>query len=127
MQEVVDAARDEASPLHDQFTWNVGEAAKKHWLHEARLLVHEIEIQLLDPESEDEGFVPVIISPLGSGGYRETRVALADPEDRQAILMRALQEAETWAKKHRKLTELAPIRDAIQRVSVEVNGLTAPV
>lgn len=39
LEKVVEAAADEASPLHDQFEWNDGEAAHRYRLNQARTLI----------------------------------------------------------------------------------------
>lgn len=38
-QAVVNDAQDADSPLHDQFNWDVNEAALQHWLDQARQLI----------------------------------------------------------------------------------------
>lgn len=43
-QDVVDAARDPASPMHGEFTWDDTKAAHAHRLEEARALIREITI-----------------------------------------------------------------------------------
>jgi len=44
---VVEAASDEASPLHDAFTWADDEAARLHREHEARRLMAGIEVEIV--------------------------------------------------------------------------------
>jgi hypothetical protein len=43
-QDVVDDARDEASPLHAYFTWDVEKAAAERWLDQARTLIRSVEV-----------------------------------------------------------------------------------
>lgn len=45
---VVEAARDEANPLHHEFDWNDSSAAHQHRLAVARALIREIRIEVVD-------------------------------------------------------------------------------
>lgn len=41
---VVEAAKDESHPLHDQFQWDISKAAYQQWLDTARRLISRVEI-----------------------------------------------------------------------------------
>ena len=41
---VVEDAKNEASPLHNLFDWNVRSAAAKYWLHQARIIIHSVRV-----------------------------------------------------------------------------------
>ena len=41
---VVEDARREDSPLHDQFEWDVEKAAQEHWLDTARALIRSVKV-----------------------------------------------------------------------------------
>ena len=41
---VVEAARNPDSVLHDEFEWNIGEAAQKYWVSRARELIREVKL-----------------------------------------------------------------------------------
>jgi len=71
---VVDAARDDNSPLHDYFEWNDSEAAEKYREMQARTLLRSVPLKvkttstkfevseyIRDPEAkpEDQGYVQV--------------------------------------------------------------------
>lgn len=43
---VVEDARAKDSPLHDQFTWDVKEAAAQYWLAQARTLIRTVQIEI---------------------------------------------------------------------------------
>lgn len=51
-QEVVDAARDPHSPLHDQFTWDDGVAGEKYRLWQARKLIKRVTIDKTTPDKK---------------------------------------------------------------------------
>ena len=48
---VVDAAKDENSPMHSEFTWNVNKAADQYWLDQARTLISSYTIIEIRKES----------------------------------------------------------------------------
>ena len=43
---VIDDARDPKSPLHDEFPWDVNEAARLHWLDRARELIRFVKLNV---------------------------------------------------------------------------------
>jgi hypothetical protein len=44
---VIEDARDPDSLLHDEFNWNVEQAAYQHWLYTARRIIHSIEVPIV--------------------------------------------------------------------------------
>src|SRR5258705_4645106 len=73
-EEVVEAARDNASPLHGFFPWDQKKAAQQWWLQEARRLIRVIRVTFPDDSEEKE--VPRYVSLRSDrqrpgGGYRE--------------------------------------------------------
>lgn len=49
-RDVIADARDPRSPLHDEFNWNVDEAAEAHWLDTARGLIRFVRLEVKDEE-----------------------------------------------------------------------------
>jgi hypothetical protein len=45
-QQIVEAARDEDSPLHELFEWDVGVAAHEYWLATAQLIARNITVTM---------------------------------------------------------------------------------
>jgi hypothetical protein len=99
---VLEAARDPKSPLHDWFEWDVEEAARKHNLARARILLRSVRVRLTVTRIPFD--VPVYVrNPdvvANQQGYRrlarikgerETALeaALAELERGRAILGRA--------------------------------------
>jgi hypothetical protein len=91
---IVDAARDEASPLHEQFIWDDYEAAEIQRLHQARSLVRRLRVHLvnvkLPPRSLSVDIVRVENKPRSvrafqvprgtRGGYRSVTSIAADDD-----------------------------------------------
>lgn len=74
-EEIVEAARDDDSPMHGWFTWDDTAAAKQWRLMQARHLIREIEVTF--PDDKEEKALPKYVSLISDrkrpgGGYRET-------------------------------------------------------
>lgn len=87
---VREAARDPASPLHDEFTWDDGEAAEAYRLEQARGLIRKIRITvqveerivravgyIRDPgaEARESGYLRITSITPGSETARDVVVA----------------------------------------------------
>lgn len=109
---VVNAARDEESPLHQSFNWDDSSAAE-HWrLQQARQLIRAVVsyeqvgkkliacrvFVSLTPDREEEG-----------AGYRLAKTVLGDEEQRRQLLADALAEMLRFREKYRRLTELSKV------------------
>ena len=74
---VVNAARDEKSPLHPCFTWDDGKAAEKQRMHEARLLIKCVRIEC--PETQRSEPVYLSVRTDTAKGYMlASSIATAD-------------------------------------------------
>jgi hypothetical protein len=120
-EDVVDAARDRKSPLHEQFDWDDSEAAGKWRIHQARQLIRvtvtyreEVKQNVrvfvsLTPDRENDG-----------GGYRSMVAVLSDSESRKQLLADAMAELNTFEAKYRALDELAGVFAAIRSTRKKV-------
>lgn len=121
-RDVVDEARDEASPLHDQFDWDDSSAGEKYRQWQARSLIR---VQLdYEPVADDEEivfrvFTSLVSDRLPAGGYRVTANVMADPELREELLADALAEMRRFQLKYRHLKELVEVFAAMSRVQIK--------
>ncbi len=78
---VVEAARDESSPLHKHFEWDDGEAAEQYRLYQARKLI--VKVTIVRAPYSGPTYVNVKVSRPGTGqvrqGYVKVDRAAADP------------------------------------------------
>jgi hypothetical protein len=114
---VVEAARDESSPLHDQFTWDDGAAAHEYRLIEARKLI-AVHVELLPNAKESS---PVWVSLRGDrangGGYRTMVSVLSKRELREKLLEEAMDDLRHFQQKYHMLKELSEVFVAVRKVS----------
>ncbi len=117
-QAVVEAARPQDSILHDQFTWNDGEAAEKYRLWEARHLISVVVNDYSDGKETLESRVFVSLTPDRSngGGYRLMTKVLSDEEQRQQLMSDALHELEIFRSKYARLKQLSSVLKPIGKL-----------
>ena len=114
-QDVVEAAKPQASPLHNRFEWNNTAAARAFRLWQARQLISicvHVEPGITDP-------IPVFCSlstDRAKGGYRATATVMSDAEMREQLLQDALHELNVFQQKYARLRRLAEVFAAIRRV-----------
>lgn len=113
-QMVVDAAKNEKSPLHGYFEWDDTEAARKWRLHQARNLIRVVvqPYEALDsqPIHVWQSLVP---DRLSGGGYRTTESVLSNEAWRTQLLDQARKELIAVRNKYASLNELAKVWTAI--------------
>jgi hypothetical protein len=120
---VVDAARDETSPLHPHFTWDDAAAAEEFRKGEARELVRSLTVDISRSNIETKtvrAFVNVDVD--GDQGYVSTFTAMSSEELRRQVLSRAFAELEAWRARHAELSELARIFAAIDETRPAIKG-----
>lgn len=106
--DVVDAARDPKSPLHQHFEWDDSAAAEEWRLAQARTLIASVRVKLQSaPERPPLRAFVHISAPLPH--YESAKLAMSDPEKREMILRRALSELESFKRRYAEFSELAQI------------------
>ncbi len=125
-EDVVDAAADRESPLHQQFLWDDTEAARQFRLVQARNLI-TVFVQVLPGPSKDPVQVYVSLTAdrrEAGGGYRLIHDVLADPEMRARFLDEALADFNRAEAKYGRLVELVPVFVAVRKVRVKRGART---
>src|SRR5262245_50201737 len=82
-EDVVEAAKSMASPLHDVFTWDDQEAAYQHRLHTARTLLRSVQVVIITPEQKELEVMAFVSTPNArpnSRSYTTVDFAMRDPE-----------------------------------------------
>lgn len=116
---VVDAAREEGSPLHSNFIWEDSIAAAHYRQQQASVLVCSITTTY--PETQGKAtryYVHVQPSPQEEAKYFPVHVAMKDEFMREKLLSSALKEMRSFMKKYETLEELAKLFNAM-RVTME--------
>jgi len=120
-EEVVLAAREPESPLHDEFEWDDGVASHKYRLWEARKLIARVMIERPD-RAGMPAYVSVSIDRIDRGGYRRTDLVMSDEGLREAMLKTAMQELRAFRARYSRFVELSKIFVAIAEVEDQVGA-----
>ena len=113
-QEVLDAARDPNSILHEHFTWDDGEAAEKWRLEEARGLIVSVHVIVSEVKPVPvRAFVSLTTDRAEGKGYRALVEVLSDEARRAVLLEDALNDLARVKARYETLTELAQVWDAL--------------
>lgn len=121
--DIVEAARDEASVLHPHFEWEDAQAAELYRQDQARELVRSLTIDVSRSNLEERPVRAFVnVEAGGERGYVSTMTAMSSEDLRKQVLERAFAELEAWRARHAELTEMARIFSAID----ETRGLLKP-
>lgn len=113
---LVESARSKSSPLHRLFDWNDKTAGDSWRQEQAKYILRNI-IIVRDTRTEKEpkffrAFVS--IERDEKRAYEPIGRVMEDPETREQILARALDEAEEWRDRYNQYLELAKVFGAIK-------------
>ncbi|MBI1234777.1 MAG: hypothetical protein GC208_09775 [Alphaproteobacteria bacterium] len=118
---VVEAAREEASPLHSAFEWDDETAAHEYRVTQAAHLIRSITLVPEDaagqPDRPVRAFVNVRVDEDRS--YTSTAHALSDEALRAQVLEQAWKEIEAWKRKYADLVEFARLFGVIEKLKDE--------
>jgi hypothetical protein len=106
---VLEAARDETSPLHSHFEWDDSEAAEKWRQEQARRLIRSVRIVYREAtDAERKRTVRKYVSvqqPEGRRAYRESAEIAQDPVARRLVLADMEREWKTLMRKYGEYEE----------------------
>jgi len=92
-QQVVEAAKPKESPLHDLFEWNKAKASEQWWLHQARLVIGAVRIQVTTQDFTYKAPAYVVDTTVKGSGYRSTMALKGDTESARESLIYTLEVA----------------------------------
>lgn len=112
---VLRAARDRRSPLHSLFDWSIKRAAEKWWLHQARVIIGAVQIQITTETFSYKASAYVRDTTTEGQGYRSTIALRSDTTSARESLIYTL---ETAAGHLRRALDLAVPLGLSQEVDV---------
>jgi hypothetical protein len=106
-EDIVTAARDEASPAHRYFEWNDQKAAQQYRLEQARYILRVIHVEIA-PQETIRAFHSVHIDEMSSTDRQYVSLKQVQSNDRfrQQIIEGALSELRLWQRRYRQYSEL---------------------
>jgi flagellar basal body rod protein FlgC len=119
---VVNEARSKRSPLHSHFTWDDTEAAQKQRLHEARVLIRSVRIEVVVNETTVRriGYVRDPRKPTHEQGYVSVAKIKTSKELAREVLVEEFGRA---AAALRRAVEVAKALSLEEDVKTHLKGL----
>ncbi len=115
-EEVLDKARDAASPLHRFFTWEDSVAAERYRKMQARTLITSVRVFYETAEKQViqvREFTSLDADRKTGAGYRQLTAVMSDDQLRQEMLATARKELMAFRRKYSQLSELGGVLVAI--------------
>lgn len=121
--DVVEAARDPESALHDCFEWDDSEASHQYRLLQARQLIRVyVHVDGKGDAEPVRAFVSLTTDQRGpGGGYRTIAQVMSNEEWRQQMLTDVLTRLRNLQKQYRSLTELSKVWNAVDEAEEKVS------
>jgi hypothetical protein len=123
--DVVEFARNEKTALHSKFTWDDAKAGHEYRLWQARQVIR-VNVEVLEGSKEPVKVFVSLRSDRGVNGYRPLVSVMSNDEQRAELLQQAKDEADAWRVKYRRLIELVPVFEAMDRVFVRKQSSAKP-
>ncbi len=125
-QAIVEEARRRTSPLHKYFEWDDGRAAEKWRTHQARLLIHDVDIEIRyegGVQREVKAFHSVVAN--GGRAYEVATTVFSRTELADQIIASARRELEGWIRRYGQYESLAVMTRHVQQ-ALTVTAKTTP-
>lgn len=109
-EDVVEVARDENSPIHNNFEWDDTKAAQEHRLWQARqLITYKFKVE----GNKEQQFynVKVVVNDVPVQGYFTKEKILSNKDMYLHLLREAVSEIKYWEKKYKEIKELEGVID----------------
>lgn len=106
---VVGEASDLESPIHDLFDWDDSSAAVKYRVHQARILINHVKVELVGKETEGYYNVKVEVGNEIKQGYVSAERVFKESDLHAQIVKGAVQELKYWQTKYDDIQELSGI------------------
>lgn len=112
---IVELAKDENSPLHNEFEWNDTVAGEKYREDQARKMLLAI---IVKEEKVNKKLVETraYISAIKRYTYKPIDVVVKDIDEYEHMLNMAMRELQSFMKKYSSLKELEPIFEVIENI-----------
>jgi len=113
-EDVVLAAEDLSSPLHNSFEWDDTAGAEQWRLQQARQIIRSVVVILPNIAKPVTAFVSLRDDRTQEGGgYRTIIDVMSDKDMRERFVEEALADLRHWEQKYSQLNELGPVFEAI--------------
>lgn len=123
-RQIVQAAKNKRHPLHDLFDWNVGAAAEKWWLHQARLVLGAVTIQVTTEAFSYKAPAYMVDTTVEGQGYRSVVALKSDTESARESLIYTLEVASGHLRRALDLAAPLGLSNEIDELLGKIAGVT---
>ncbi len=121
---VLDDARHVRSPLHALFNWDVKHAAERWWLHQARLVIGAVSIQVTHHETVIKAPFYVVDTSVKGDGYRSVVALKTDTESARESLIYTLEMAAGQLRRAYDLAAPLGLAKDVDALLAQIAGVT---
>ncbi len=119
--QVVEEARDKRSPLHNCFDWNNKDAANKYRLHQARMLISSLVVEIAINEPEQvRAFINISI-PTEGNSYCSISTVVNNEAKIELVIMDARRRMVSLAKQLAVFERLKEFASKLEVMAAELN------
>lgn len=112
-QQILEKAKDKNSELHKCFTWDNTEAAEKWRLFQARQVVCNLKITVIEHETPKPTSLRVFYKTDNISGYKPTKLIVKKPDEYEALVKRCRNELMAIKQKFHNISEYEEIWEMI--------------
>ncbi|MBQ7703940.1 MAG: hypothetical protein IJT73_00710 [Selenomonadaceae bacterium] len=114
-EDLLEESRADSAPLHPCFEWNDDIAAEKYRLAQARDMIKNITVKVIDekPLTEPQRAFVTVVPNTAKGKFVPLQIALETPEYRAQVLQNARWELQNFKRKYNAYSELSKVFEAI--------------
>ena len=127
--QVVEAARDPDSVLHDEFTWNTEEAAQRFLLMQARALIRGVQI-IIRTERQTLNAPAYVRDPARAHkeqGYRSVLAMRSDADSAREVVIAEFSRAANALRRARTVATALALEESIDELLHDVDSLLVQV
>lgn len=125
--DLVQVAAPLDSPIHDMFEWDDTKAGVRYRLHQARMIINHVQVELVDDKRSDAFYSAVVqVDDVPTRGYFSAEKVLSDDELYASVLNQAIRELKYWQKKYKTITELKGVVDEARLALASKRRSTQP-
>ena len=114
---VVKDAMPKRSTLHKFFEWDDSKAGHQYRLEQARYLIRHFIIEVEDTKVATRSWVMVRKGDKSEQVYRDTIIVMDTPEFREQLVGRALDDLNSWRRKHAAVVAVAEISRRVKSLA----------
>ena len=124
-QSVIDEARNPRSILHEDFPWNVAEAAQAHWIEVARRLIRFVKIEFI-VDTRTLSSVAYVVDPdrpPKSKRFIDIQMAATQREKAHAILLAEMMRITSAIRRAQQVAAALGLRPQLDAMLMDVESM----